>query len=361
MSVYDYLGNIACNDTNRDYAQEPEFLSSSIHNRLKKNGDGFDVTDFDLIREFTAFPVSYATNTNTPRVLDISSDTFLDTFYNSYLGVGKNNALFTKKKLQLDESGTYNVWAYDLMPVTPKRKVLLTSGMHTYELPASFGLARWVKELLTSDDEVFEYLRTNVQFGFIPIINPWGFNQNPKKYGNVHGVNPARNFDDWTGYWETYPVYTPDQNEWNVKGSAPFSESETKIFCNWMRHNIDANFHIDCHTGLGCSRSDNGDVWIYYASDHPIINGITSGRDALLSYISNKYHTTATVKESIDHPDVTNHRYFNTVIGVPTMTIEQPQGSDTLWTTVPNNSDIAIQEYATHIHAFVMAQLKENV
>lgn len=335
---------------------ELPYLSSSGNCKMK-NSEYIDLTDFGLIKEFVAFSEDYSTQQATPRVLNITSAEFLETFYDAYLGYN-SGTLVTKKYLGKEQSGQYDVIGYDLIPEKPKRKVLLTSGMHTYELPASFGLARWVKELLTSNESVFEYLRKNVQFSIIPILNPWGFNQNPKKYGNINGVNPARNFDDWTHGWADYPVYTPDQNEWSVKGPEPFSEKETRILADWLRSNTDANFYIDCHTGLGNLRRSQGDVWIYYSASNPLKTQILAARDALVTHLSSKYNVTATHKDVIDIADVSNHRYSNKVVGIPMMTIEQCQYSDTIYQTVPNNSATAITEYATQIHAFVMAQLQ---
>ena len=353
MKFYDIDGNrIYLNNANT----EIPYLAASGNGKIKCQTP-VDMSSFGLIQEFTAFAEDYSTQQGTPRVLNITVSEFLQTFYDAYLGYN-GKTLVTKKRIGKDQSGEYDIVCYDLIPEKPKRKVLITSGMHTYELPASFGLARWVKELLTSNESVFEYLRENVQFSIIPILNPWGFNQNPKKYGNINGVNPARNFDDWTHGWNDFPVYTPDQNEWNVKGSEPFSEAEVRTLADWLRSNTDANFYIDCHTGLGNSRSSQGDVWIYYSASHPLKTQILAARDALVSYLSDKYHVTATHKDVIDIADVSNHRYSNKVVGIPMMTIEQCQHSNTIYQTVPNNSAVAITEYATQIHAFVLAQLQ---
>lgn len=357
MSVYDINGNSLFTDS-----MSLPYLSSSRIQRLRKDSS-FDVSSYSLIHEFTPFATDYSTATSTPRVLNITQAEFYTTFYDKYIGV-HDSLVVTKKNLGKDQSGLYDVWCYDFKPYTAKKKVLLSSAMHTYELPASFGLARWVQELMESADEVFEYLRENVYFSIIPIVNPWGFNQNPKTYGNVNGVNPARNFDNWAHVWDDFPEYSPnpsdpDYNEWNVKGSEPFSEAEVKNLATWIKNNTDADFYIDCHTGLGCTRSGYGDVWIIYLSEHPLANNIIAGANALGNRITTKYQT---VKMHLvaDTPDVINHRYFLQVNGVPCMTIEQAQGNDTVYPTVPNNNPTAITEYATQIHAFVMAQLQKQ-
>lgn len=354
MSVYNIDGEKIDSEIS-PWLNEP-FLSTSKIHRLRKDSS-FDVSNFSLIYEFSPFATDYSTGANTPRVLNISQAEFYATFYDKYLGV-HDGLVVTKKNLGKDQSGLYDVWCYDFKPYTAKKKVLLSSAMHTYELPASFGLARWVQELMESTDEVFEYLRENVYFSIIPIVNPWGFNQSPKTYGNINGVNPARNFDDWTGAWEDYPDYTPEQNEWNVKGVSSFSEAETKILATWIKNNTDADFYIDCHTGLGCDRPGYGDVWTYYSSSHLLIENIRSGINALMQRIRTKYSVTPKEYSLVDHDSMLSHRYFNTVIGVPIMTIEQAQGANTVYQTVPNNCSKAIQEYATQIHAFVISLLR---
>lgn len=356
MAVYNINGAKIDEGGESTYIESP-FLSSSLRNRLKKESD-FNMSSYDLIHTFTAFETDYSTQTSTPKVLNITSAQFLSTFYDTYLGY-HDDLLVTKKNLGKDQSGTYDIWCYDFIPYNAKKKILLSSGMHTYELPASFGLARWVKEYMESNDSVFQYMRENVQISIIPIINPWGFNQTPqKKYGNVNGVNPARNFNDWQGAWEAFPTYTPSQNEWNVKGSAPFSEAETKILAKWMKDNTDASFHIDCHTGLGCSRASYGDVWTVSLSANPLRTKIIIAQNALMTHLQTTYNKTPKKRDAVDTSDVINQRFFVNVVGVPSLTIEQPQYSDTVYATVPNNCSTAIVEYATQIHAYVVAQLQ---
>lgn len=348
MSVYNKQGDsIGVNDT--------PFLSCSPFNRARLCGEDFDVSSFSLIHNFTPFSTDYSTDSATPRVLNITAAEFLSTFYEPYLG-WHDGLMVSKKIIGRDKTNTYDVWCYDFTPRNAKRKVLLSSGMHTYELPASFGLARWVKEFMESDAEVFEYLRNNVAFSIVPIINPWGFNQNPKTYGNNNGVNPNRNFNDWSGAWQAFPNYTPSQNEWNVKGSSPFSEAETQNLCEWVKSNMDASFYIDCHTGLGNSK---GDVWLYYLSNNPLLAKITAAYNALISY----YQTTfggGTGTKTIDDATCIDGKYYQNVLGMPKITIEQTQGVDVHWgATVPNNNPTAIKEYARQIHAFVLSMLME--
>lgn len=356
-TLYDIDGNII------EFPLNPG-LSSSLRNGLKEQSD-FNMDAYPLIHAFTAFSTDYSTQAATPKVLDITQDQFYSTFYDPYLGY-HNNLLVTKKNLGKDQSGDYDVWCYDFIPFNAKKKILLSSGMHTYELPGSFGLARWIKEYMESDAAVFQYMRENVQLSVIPIVNPWGFAQSPKKYGNVNGVNPNRNFDDWNGVWADFPDYSPDPtaqnyNEWNVKGAAPFSEKETRMLANWLKNNTDADFWIDCHTGVGNNPTSNGgDVWYIYTSSNPNTAKITRAANAMAAHIQTEYNKTPTIKAGADIQNAIKQRYGTDVVGVPTMTIEQANHSATAYQTVPNNCPTAIKEYATQIHAFIISQLQSE-
>ena len=357
MAVYNING------VQIDEGSNAPYLSSSTRNRLKEYSD-FDMSSFDTIRTFTAFAEDYATPNGQPYVLNITQSQFYNLFYEPYLGM-HDELMVTKKNLGKDQSGQYDIWCYDFVPYNAKKKILLSSGMHTYELPASFGLARWVKDYMESNDSVFQYMRENVHISIIPIVNPWGFNQTPqKKYGNVNGVNPNRNFNNWDDVWSDFPEYSPDPtspnyNEWNVKGEYPFSEAETQILAKWLKDNTDAQFWIDCHTGLGVSRANSGDVWCIYVGDSNILaDKIQASAQAIGGYIQTTYSTTPKYNINTDNPNSIKSMYGDQVVSIPTMVIEQATGNDTLMTTVPNNSKPAIQYYALQIHAYVVGLLK---
>lgn len=361
MILHKYDGTIVSIDAEGGASEETPYLSASARNRLKEQSD-FDMSSFDLIRTFTPFSTDYSADASNWRKFEFTQEQFYSAFYEPYLGY-HDDLLVTKKNLGKDQSGTYDIWCYDFIPYNAKRKILLSSGMHTYELPGSFGLARWIKDYMESSDAVFQYMRQNVQISVIPIINPWGFNQTIKKYPNVNGVNPNRNFDDWTGAWANFPVYSADPNasnynEWNVKGGSPFSESETKLLANWLKANTDAQFWIDCHTGADNKRAWSGDVWYLYVSGSPLATRIEAAADALMNHISTTYNVTAKRWSQVDHQNNIKHRYGTYVLGIPTLTIEQACGDDTVYPTRPNNCPTAITEYATQIHAYVVAQLQ---
>lgn len=280
--------------------------------------------------------------------LDMSSDQFLARFYDNFVGTS-NYGTVTKTSLGKDESGTYDLYEYDFKPKNYTRTILLSSGMHTYELSAHFGCAHFINHIMDTsiNHEGLKYIRENVRIKIIPIINPWGWNQSPKVYHNVNGVNPNRNFD--CKYWATNEV--GKGNEWNYKGTAPFSEAETCILRDWVLANKDAEYWIDCHTGLGLGPWDN---FIYYLTEDPYLDKILSALNKLENRIKTKYGKATPVKElRIDNQGMTRMWWSLETAGVPTLCVEQTP-NNTLWGTATNNEGGDITNYEVCLSTYLM-------
>ena len=301
-------------------------------------------------------PNTWATD-STGKILDVDTEAFYDLFYNPYVGTVSGYGTVTKTQLGLDESGTYPLYEYDFCPANYNRTILLTSGMHPYELSAHFGCAWMIKSMMENynDNAMLKYLHDNVRIKIIPIVNPWGWNQSPKKYGNINGVNPNRNFDytddNGNSVWEKFPTYTPQQNEWNVKGDAPFSEAEVRIMRDWALANKDvAEFWIDCHTGGDMGSLDN---FICYNSHSILVSRITNALTRLEYRIKEKYSVSTTTKElRIDHEGSIRLVWGERVAGIPGMTVEQSSGN-TKWGTAINNESGDIANYCTTLLAYI--------
>lgn len=304
--------------------------------------------------EFENIPNTWVTDSS-GKVLDVSQDDFLSTFYDVYVGTNADGYTVTKTSLGLDQSGTYPMYEYDFAPKNWNRMILLSSGMHSYELSASFGLAYFIKELMENrgNDNVLNYIYENVRIKIIPIVNPWGFSQSPKAYGNSRGVNINRNFD-YDGRWDSFPVYSAtvgdsNYNEWNVKGDEPFSEEETKIVREWIYNNVGAEFWIDCHTGLGYNQYDN---WTICLSTSPLKNKIQTAQNKLSARILEKYGSTSRNNFIVDSDGSIRQYWCEGECGVPTFTLEQAP-ENTLWGTSVNNESGDIANYATCLYAYI--------
>ena len=284
------------------------------------------------------------------RKLAMTDTEFLDLFYNPYVGTK-----LTKKNKGKEASGLYDIWEYEYTPPTQKEFILLSSGMHSFELAASFGLAHFFKHLLDESIQhpVVRYVRDHVAINVIPMINPWGFNQLPEKtYGNANGVNLNRNFDS-NGVWATFPVVDPSVDEFNYKGTAPFSEPETRMLRDWVVENNTASFWIDCHTGAFNSAGDN---WIYYLSKDPKVPLIVKALDQLEGRIRTKYNKVPTKTVNVDHPGLIRAYWALEQQGMSTMTIEQAT-KNVPWSGDINNEGPDITEYEVTIWAYVASML----
>jgi chitodextrinase len=294
---------------------------------------------------------------STGKVLNMTADQFHANFYDPYIGTSANGYTVTKTSLGKDQSGAYDIWEYDFKPASFTKTVLLSSGLHPYELPSTFGLAHLVKHLMTSPylHEGFKYIKENVRLKIIAIQNPWGWNQNPKKYGNVNGVNMNRNWDSVAYPWAAYPVLT---DEWNQKGSAPFSEAETRILRDWNLNNPTAEFWIDCHTGLNAGTYD---TWVFYArtSDGNFLyNKMHESFLKLNTRFQTKYGRTANAFEELGVTDDPKGPYLLEQLNRPSMTIEfcaEVYGNNL------NNEGIDITEYEVAIACHVFYLLASPV
>lgn len=311
--------------------------------------------------EPTDVPNTWVTD-STGKVLNVDTEAFYDLFYDPYIGTNLDGYTVTKTELGKDQSNTYPLYEYDFKPKNYNRTILLSSGMHTYELSAHFGCGWLIKSIMEkhNTNSMLKYLYENVRIKIIPIVNPWGWNQTPKTYGNCNGVNPNRNFDynddNGNSVWEQFPVYSPTKgdpnyNEWNVKGSAPFSEAEVKILRDWALKNKDvAEFWIDCHTGLGLGPWDN---FIYYSSDSTLKTNIETALNRLEDRIWNIYHVSPTKELRIDNSGSIRLNWAEKIAGIPGMTVEQT-ATNLKWGTSLNNESGDIANYCTTLLTYIM-------
>ena len=317
------------------------------------NVEGF--TEYTLFETDEVIPDTWI-GANGGRNLVLSSDDFLNTFYDNLITNNSDYGTITKTALGKDESQTYTIYEYDFKPNNWNRMILLSSGMHPYELPAPFGLAYFMKYVMTSNNVAMKYIRENVRIKVIPIINPWGWNQKPRKYGTVNGVNINRNFDPM-GLWERYNGNT---TEWNQKGTSAYSENETKILRNWLSRNKGAEFYIDCHTGYNAFATDVTNA-LYYLSDSPIKTQIESALTKLNNWITSKFGVTGKANSNrAQNPtgvfDYGVTDYAEKELGIPAFTIEQRPESTVFGTTAVNEG-ADIKHYMTSISTYVMELL----
>ena len=157
-------------------------------------------------------------------------DTLIGTSNRSLLGYGSDSTGQADENLPIYEYVIHN-------PIQGNHaiqalKILLTSGIHGDEKVAVVGLYNFIKSLFDNTNEIAEHIRLASEIHIVPIINPYGFNNNQRR--NAHNVDINRNFGvNWGNS--------------SYQGTAPYSEPETQAMVTWLQNNNDALFYIDFH------------------------------------------------------------------------------------------------------------------
>ena len=180
-------------------------------------------------------------------ILDSVIDTYNllpSDYYSMYDGlISKYPTMFGKHELGKDQSGQYPIYLYQYKPKNYKNTIFITCGVHGDENYTTYIMYLFLKILLDNSKTPLQLsnIKNNTRILLMPICNPWGMSQTPKTRWNSRGVDLNRNFD-WK--WENNPNADPFTD--NYKGTAPFSENESKYIKYVMdKYNIDSM--IDIH------------------------------------------------------------------------------------------------------------------
>jgi hypothetical protein len=96
------------------------------------------------------------------------------------------------------------------------------------------------------NNETLEYLRWNVIFDIVPLINPWGHDN--KRRGNINGVDINRN--GFVGWYKQSPTKEEGGEivpNYEYGGEYPMSEAESIAWFNWVNSHRDAAWFFDVH------------------------------------------------------------------------------------------------------------------
>ena len=166
-------------------------------------------------------------------------------------------AYITSETLGQDQSETYDIRAYTINPhkfIIPNTteykplKIILVGGIHGTENHSLYATTIFFKELMEKryTDDNMRMLWNNCVFHVIPVMNPYGVYNNSRY--NSRGVNLNRNFSvDWKY----------DDTENHNSGTAPESEAETQLVCEFIRNNSDAYLCIFPHNGNALSATNH--------------------------------------------------------------------------------------------------------
>lgn len=143
----------------------------------------------------------------------------------------------TKEIIINDTSDTFPIYKFVITPKDFKKTIFLVAGMHGNEYEAYWGLLRLMKELYKDEQRniTLNQLRDNVRFIIIPVLNPYGMQNDLRR--NSQGIDANYNYD-------------LDRNVYTIfSGPYAFSSNEpkaVKLVCDEYEGEIDA--HIEYHT-----------------------------------------------------------------------------------------------------------------
>lgn len=133
----------------------------------------------------------------------------------------------------------HNTWEFRRVEMDRKiPKIFITCGVHGHEKSPVFTVYNLMK-LITNhwrENEFIEYLRFNVEFVVIPLVNPDGFDLHNRH--NANSVDINRDFPE---------AWTRVESGYAQNGPEPLSQVETNHIYDEMKKNTDAVFGIDFH------------------------------------------------------------------------------------------------------------------
>ena len=238
-----------------------DFYVSILGQRLNGSENEFpEVNNDDLLNRKVIYPSG-----NLDGEVILKDDVYLGiydgidvaTLYQKYETLKSSHSdYFTSKVIGKDTTGEYNIYEYTLKEkeyngslhgeggtgrlINKKPKVIFLANIHGHEQISALAPYYMTKALCEdwSDNPILEYLRHNVEFKFIPILYPNGYDTD--MYSNVTGVNLQTNFP--------YNFTERDQSSSAYGGSEPLTEIETVYAKNFIDQNKDAVLFMDLHS-----------------------------------------------------------------------------------------------------------------
>lgn len=280
---------------------------------------------------------------------------FIAHYYDIYIGVSDGYSV-SKKSLGSDASNSgYELFEYDFCPLNYKKVVMISAGMNTCETGALWGLATFIKAIMTSEEEGFKFLRENVRFKIIPMICPSSFDKDTLAYPNSNGVRINKNFD----YCRNWYNITD-----STKGEYPDSEVESRILKKWLNDNAwEADLYIDCHQDPDKNVSQEKELTVVICSDSATNSKLRECFPALVQFYRDKGYIAPDISpNTYSWVEVGNNypktKYAKDICGIPSLMIEQ-YCSSTMYGSDGNTiNDVAgIKNYVTMLRLYTFAIL----
>ena len=162
-----------------------------------------------------------------------TAEEFLDNLYEPYRT--KYPEYITREVIGKDQSGQYDMYAYVYAPEEYKSTLFVAAGVHGDEDLGYHGLAAFmslVADATEDSDPTLWFVRNNVRFIIIPIVNVWAASQDPgtertRLRYNSEYVDLNRDFKDLT-------------------------QVESRNVVNYFaKYALEVDMMMDCHTADG--------------------------------------------------------------------------------------------------------------
>lgn len=285
--------------------------------------------------------------------------------YDNVIAPFSNNV--TKTVIGQTEGPTpYDILRIDISfnrktPPTQRRRkprIFVCGGIHGGEKLAVYTTYLFFKLLLENPnkDEMIDALRTNYDWTFIPLVNPYALNIGKVDGAesvrwNHNGVDINRNFDyRWVEYADGGP------GSQSYKGTAPFSEKESQLVRDTFNAiKTDTVLYIDCHNFGSGVNIDYRAAW-FASSFNTVQNAIYSLCDRLDAETRKRYSYLAD-KDLLAFSDIDGSSPMSQAwMGnqqVVAMTMETDQG-DFYNPTDPSsfNSNVITRSIETYVNTF---------
>jgi len=177
-------------------------------------------------------------------------DITIDVVYNILDNLVSLYPNYITRTLLFNDSSGLPVYLYKFKPESVRvngssrelPKISVTST-HGFEVPAIMGTTKFFEDLANNweKNDLLRTLRWNVEFDYVPTLNPYGFNTRERK--NANGVDLARNFS--AGWNQEGENGNPESVYY--AGPSPLSEVETQGYNEYINNNQDVLFAIDVH------------------------------------------------------------------------------------------------------------------
>ena len=168
-------------------------------------------------------------------------------YYQSWMNLKEAYPNYITSRHEGNAISGESIYSFTLSPLIESNKsnmpkIIIVAGQHGFEKNSPFGLYYFVKDLCEKWEEssILDYIRHHIKLVILPLMNPYGFDNNI--YKNANNVNVNRNYD-------ANFVVVQDTSSDSYGGQSAFSERESVIVKNVVEKNLDAFYFVDCHTG----------------------------------------------------------------------------------------------------------------